>query len=362
MALLALFFILTNAASAGEAYCDACSGDSGWTGAAKLDEIGNPNAGKSEVMPGLSTAQKNRVGIWNKPLAGLEEDNAIENTDNSAQNKDNSKEKLVQNTAKSTPVEENVTVVRSTNAKKMLIPIEDVSDSDVLLDISANATEHIQGSIAIPYSEFLINGSLKPVEEISEILGEAGISHEDSIDIYGECMSCGGGPAPAAFIYWIMKSLGHENVRMLDGNVEDWAKAGKPVTGELTKAARKTYIAVINQDFTATYDYVKNGSAQIVDARTIQEFGANSIPGSINIPYTSVIIDNKIGDETRLAKVFAILNKNQPVVVYTNTGIKGSVVWFSLMLQGYDAKLYSYQNYLINQVVSNQAISGNDTN
>jgi thiosulfate/3-mercaptopyruvate sulfurtransferase len=159
-----------------------------------------------------------------------------------------------------------------------------------------------------------------------------------------------------------MKSLGHENVRMLDGNVEDWAEAGKPVTRELTKAPRKTYTPVINQDFTATYDYVKNGSAQIVDARTIQEFGANSIPGSINIPYTSVIIDNKIGDETRLAKVFAILNKNRPVVVYTNTGIKGSVVWFSLMLQGYDAKLYSYQNYLINQVVSNQAISGNDTN
>ena len=43
------------------------------------------------------------------------------------------------------------------------------------------------------------------------------------------------------------------------------------------------------------------------------------------------------------------LDKNQPVVVYTNTGLKGSVVWFALTLQGYDARLYSYENYLYNQ-------------
>ena len=74
IALLAL--IMVNAASAGEAYCDACKGDSGWSGAAKLDEIGNPNAGKTEVMSGLSTAQKNRVGIWKQPLAGFSENDA----------------------------------------------------------------------------------------------------------------------------------------------------------------------------------------------------------------------------------------------------------------------------------------------
>ena len=62
---------------------DACKGDSGWSGAAKLDEIGNPNAGNAEVMPGLSTAQKNRVGVWKKSLAGFSDENAKEN--NSAQ-------------------------------------------------------------------------------------------------------------------------------------------------------------------------------------------------------------------------------------------------------------------------------------
>ena len=55
LSLLALL-MLVNSAYGGEAYCDACKGDSGWSGAKKLDEIGNPDAGRSEAMPGLSTA------------------------------------------------------------------------------------------------------------------------------------------------------------------------------------------------------------------------------------------------------------------------------------------------------------------
>jgi len=76
---------LANAAHGGEAYCDACKGDSGWSGDKALDQIGNPSAGTAEVMPGLNTAQKNRVGIWKEPLAGFSNDNKTAPV-NSAQN------------------------------------------------------------------------------------------------------------------------------------------------------------------------------------------------------------------------------------------------------------------------------------
>jgi thiosulfate/3-mercaptopyruvate sulfurtransferase len=42
-------------------------------------------------------------------------------------------------------------------------------------------------------------------------------------------------------------------------------------------------------------------------------------------------------------------------VVFTSTGIKASVVWFSLKMLGYDAKLYSWQDWLANQ--ANEGIS-----
>jgi 3-mercaptopyruvate sulfurtransferase SseA len=239
------------------------------------------------------------------------------------------------------------------NTRDILLPIEDVSDKDILLDISELATEHIQGSIAIPYTNFLINGTyLRSEADMTKLMGDAGISRDDPVVIYGECIPCGGGPEPATFVYWIMRSLGQENVRVLDGTVKDWASAGKPMATETTILPAKVYTPHANPDFSADYSFVISGSVQIVDARSMEDFGEGSIPGAINIPYENVIIDGKIEDETKLDRVFAILDKNQPVVVYTNTGVKASAVWFALTLLGYDAKLYSYVNYWDNQIAS----------
>ncbi len=362
-ALLALL-LLANAAHAGEAYCDACKGDGGWDPMAKLDEIGNPNAGKTEVMPGLSTAQKNRVGIWKQPLAGFNEtDNAQEKSsaEESAQENNASESQIAKKTEPRKIAEENATTVRSSRAKSMLAPISELSGTEILLDISENATEHIPGSIALDYTKFLNGSSVRSESELAGMLGEAGISREDPVVIYGECMPCGGGPAPATFVYWIMRSLGQENVRVLDGTISDWAFAGKPTTKETAILPAKTYASQVNANLAADYDYVRGGSAQIVDARIMHEFGMGSIPGAINIPYENVLVNSSIKDESRLAPVFAFLDKNRPVVVYTNTGLKASVVWFALTMQGFDARLYSYENYLYNQVAAARADAINAT-
>ncbi|MHB8117197.1 MAG: sulfurtransferase [Methanothrix sp.] len=360
LALLALL-VLANAAYGGEAYCDACKGDSGWDPMKKLDEIGNPNAGKTEVMSGLSTAQKNRVGIWKQPLAGFNKTNESNSLQENVQVNNASESQVAKKTEQRKIAEENASIVRSAKAKELLAPIDEVTGSVALLDISENATEHITGSIAIPYTDFLNGTNVRSEAELAKMLGDAGISRDDPVVIYGECMPCGGGPAPATFVYWIMKSLGQENVRVLDGTVKDWAQAGKPTATETAILPAKTYTAQINPDFAADYNYVKSGSAQIVDARTMSEFGAGSIPGAINIPYENVIINSKIRDETKLDRVFAFLDKNQPVVVYTNTGLKGSVVWFAMTLLGYDARLYSYENYLYNQAALGKADATNAT-
>ena len=362
-ALLALL-LLANSAHAGEAYCDACKGDGGWDPMAKLDEIGNPNAGKTEVMPGLSTAQKNRVGVWKQPLAGFNEtDNAQEKSsaEESAQENNASESQIAKKTEPRKIAEENATTVRSSGAKSMLAPISELSGTEILLDISENATEHIPGSIALDYTKFLNGSSVRSESELAGMLGEAGISREDPVVIYGECMPCGGGPAPATFVYWIMRSLGQENVRVLDGTISDWAFAGKPTTKETAILPAKTYASQVNANLAADYDYVRGGSAQIVDARIMHEFGMGSIPGAINIPYENVLVNSSIKDESRLAPVFAFLDKNRPVVVYTNTGLKASVVWFALTLQGFDARLYSYENYLYNQVAAARADAINAT-
>jgi thiosulfate/3-mercaptopyruvate sulfurtransferase len=37
------------------------------------------------------------------------------------------------------------------------------------------------------------------------------------------------------------------------------------------------------------------------------------------------------------------------VVVYTNTGVKASMIWLPLCLLGYDAKVYAWQDWKADQ-------------
>jgi len=238
---------------------------------------------------------------------------------------------------------------RSQSFASVLVPIGNVSSNCTLLDISPNATERIPGSIAIPYIIFLNGTILKSVPELAKILGDAGISNETCIIIYGECQPCGGGPSAATYVYWIMKYLGHKNVKLLDGSIDDWVAAKLPTVTEAQVLPRKNYTPTLNANLFATYEYVHSKKAKIVDARTAAEVKAGSIPGAVNIPYDSVLDGKKIKDEADLQKLFATLGKDEPVVVYTNTGVKASMVWFALSLLGYDARIYSWQDWQAHQ-------------
>jgi thiosulfate/3-mercaptopyruvate sulfurtransferase len=225
-----------------------------------------------------------------------------------------------------------------------------VSGSDVVLDISPNATKYVNGAVNINYEKFLgEGGSLKPVSEISRILGEAGISRNDSLVITGECLPCGGGPSPAVFSYWLLKYLGHDSVRVLDGGIGDWEAAGLNTSDKPAIRPKTNYVPSLRPELLATYDFVVNGGAQVVDARPARDFGMGSIPGAVNIPYENVLENGRIKREADLEEVFSILRKDKPAVVYTNVGIEASLVWLALDIMGYDARLYSWRDWLENQ-------------
>ena len=231
----------------------------------------------------------------------------------------------------------------------VLIPVEeiDLSDrSDIIIDISPRSAEYIPGAISIPYDRFIDpGGRLEPISQVAGILGEAGISENDSIIIYGECQPCGGGPSAATYVFWILKYLGHEDVRLLDGGIDDWVAGAKPTAPEPERLAPRNYTPSIDADLLATYDFVCDSSPQIIDARTGKEFEAGSIPGAINIPYTSVLEGKRLRNQSELNELFRDLQKDNSVVVYTNTGVKASMIWLPLTILGYDARIYAWQDW-----------------
>ncbi len=231
----------------------------------------------------------------------------------------------------------------------VLIPVEEIDLSDrsnIIIDISPRSAEYIPGAISIPYDRFIDpGGRLEPISQVAGILGEAGISENDSIIIYGECQPCGGGPSAATYVFWILKYLGHEDVRLLDGGIDDWVAGANPTAPEPERLAPRNYTPSIDADLLATYDFVCDSRPQIIDARTGKEFEAGSIPGAINIPYTSVLEGKRLRNQSELNELFRDLQKDNSVVVYTNTGVKASMIWLPLTLLGYDARIYAWQDW-----------------
>jgi thiosulfate/3-mercaptopyruvate sulfurtransferase len=326
--------------------CTACQGtDEDWTKSASAFLEGKP---VENTEPILFTAKSARQGYQALKSDDPDPDATSPGTANSdAINADAASPDIAKDSSKTLPK-------RSESFSRLLVPITsdlNASDlsADVVLDISPNATEYIPGAININYENFLGDDKrLKSVSEMAKILGDAGISQDDSVIIYGECQPCGGGPSAATYVYWIMKYLGHENVRLLDGGIDDWVTARSPTETKPSVLPPKIYTPTIKPELLATYEYVLNGEAQIVDARTTEQLAAGTIPGAINMPYEDVLDDKRIKEEGDLMKLFSGLNKDKPVIVYTDTGVKATMPWFALTLMDYDARLYSWQDWLAN--------------
>jgi thiosulfate/3-mercaptopyruvate sulfurtransferase len=227
----------------------------------------------------------------------------------------------------------------------ILKPIKSVSSSDVVIDVSNDdgyAKAHIKSAIHIPTRSFLDgDGNLKEMVELAQVLGNAGISRDDSVVLYGSSESSG----EAEFAFWVLSYLGQKEITLLDGNLEDWKAAGLPDESSENKKDVVVYDPDINSDVLAEYEYVKSGQAQIADARPFAEFGKGRITGSAALDPANVIKGDRIKDVSGLDMVFARLGKDKPIVVYSDDYSRSSLVWFALKLMGYETAIYTWEDW-----------------
>jgi thiosulfate/3-mercaptopyruvate sulfurtransferase len=345
MCILLMVAIFAGAVSSVNGECTACKGGSPTTQQDVLNNewavfLGKENA-TTEVMSSTGGLVNPRYNRENNPSLQAEKSQALASVTGA--------ESPTDSNVSSALLSSRINAKRSDGFASVLVPLESANNSGIILDISPNSTEYIPGAINIPYTEFLGSGGvLKPVSEMAAVLGEAGISEDDSVLIYGECQPCGGGPSAATYVYWIMLYLGHENVKLLDGGIDDWVAALRPTVTQPASLPSHTYTPSIKADLLATYEFVHSGTPQIIDARTAMEYKAGSIPGSVNIPYDQVLDEKRIKDKEDLADLFSSMDKNRSVVVYTNTGVKASMIWLALTLLDYDARIYSWQDWQAN--------------
>jgi len=228
---------------------------------------------------------------------------------------------------------------------EILKSMKSVSSSDVVVDVSngdSYAKSHIENAIHIPTKDFLDgNGNLKTDEELARILGDAGVSKDDSIVLYGNKESSG----EAEFAYFVLSYMGHEDVSLLDGSMPEWKTAGLPTELAKKKMAAVEYKSATNTTLLADYEYLKSNQAQIVDARPFVEFGKGRIPGSVALDPANIVKGDRIKSGNDLSTVFSRLSKDQPIVVYSSDYSRSSLVWYALQLMGYNASIYTWEDW-----------------
>jgi thiosulfate/3-mercaptopyruvate sulfurtransferase len=228
--------------------------------------------------------------------------------------------------------------------------MKSVSSSDVVMDVSngdSYAASHIKDAIHIPTKEFLnAEGNLKTDEELATILGNAGISRDDSIVLYGSKESSG----EAEFAFLVLRYLGQKNVKLLDGSLADWKAAGLPEEASTNILPGKEYKPLIKPEVMTDYEYVKSDQAQIIDVRPFVEFGKGRIPGSIALDPANVIKGDKIKIGADLSTVFSRLDKEKPIVVYSDDYSRSALVWYALQLMGYEASIYTWEDWKTHEV------------
>lgn len=228
---------------------------------------------------------------------------------------------------------------------ELLEPLASVSGSAVLVDVSderPGGSAHIRGAIQLPAKSLLYeNGSLRQVSEIRDILGRAGISRDDSVVVYGSTFGSG----EAAFMVWLLCYLGQEDVSALDGGLDSWTRASLPLETKENLRAPANYTPRLRPELMADYDYVHSGTPQVVDARSFLLFGQGRIKKAFSISSNQVLQDGRIRPGDDLNHTFAVLDRKRPVVVYSDEIYKASLVWYALLLMGYDSRIYTWQDW-----------------
>jgi thiosulfate/3-mercaptopyruvate sulfurtransferase len=165
-------------------------------------------------------------------------------------------------------------------------------------------------------------------------MGKHGVDFDKEIVLY-----CNKG-SNAGRMYWIMKMMGAANVKLLDGNLDAWKAARKPVT-RMPKMPKKTTVnASLNRTSYLTMADVKSqrgkSNVVLVDARKDEYFNGTDpkskghIEGAISIN-SDLMRDEKglIKSAEELNKLFASkgVTKDKEIILYCQTSTRAGLLY-----------------------------------
>ena len=213
---------------------------------------------------------------------------------------------------------------------------------------------HLPGAAHLPYldledfEENLKNGQPAFAQLAASKFAALGLTREADVVVYDS----GDGRAASA-IWYMLRFLGHDRVRILDGGFRKWLKEGRALTQEAPKLVKAAYVPKPRSDWAVKSTDLAR-AAVLVDARSLAEYtgkdsgGAKQgghIPGAKSFPWTQLsgeISTFKSPEAMKKALAAAGITPDKEIVTYCNGGLgRSTYLLAALTLAGYDkVKVY----------------------
>jgi len=177
--------------------------------------------------------------------------------------------------------------------------------------------------------------------EFSRAVGALGIGDDETVVVYD-----GAGMFSAPRVWWSLKAMGHKTVKVLDGGFPKWKREGRPVESGPAHPKTKFFTAIPKPDMVRSFDavmgIVKDGTAQMVDARSTSRFTAEEpepragvrgghMPGAANVHYRKLIAeDGTLKPPAELKAAFSKVELGKPIVTTCGSGLTAAVLSLAL--------------------------------
>ncbi len=225
----------------------------------------------------------------------------------------------------------------------------------------------IPGSVWLPYSQWRgpadNPGAPREAAYYAEMIGKAGVRTDvPTIIVHAENTPMSTGSS--AYVYWIMKSLGAEQLAILRGGFDAWSEGDHPIefkSGRLTPyKANLSFSEEWRAPEQQVYDIsLGDTDGVLLDARPhhmfnrISELGeaiASTIPGARNLPAGTLmqslagefVIEDGVDTVISHYRETNALGSGKDIIVFCHSGQLSALNWFyaSELASIDDVKLY----------------------
>jgi thiosulfate/3-mercaptopyruvate sulfurtransferase len=180
------------------------------------------------------------------------------------------------------------------------------------------------------------------------VLGDAGVGPDTTVVLYG-----GNNNWFAAYGYWLLRHLGFDQVRLLNGGRKAWELEGRELVTEAPELEPTSpkVTGPVRGELRALRDEVlgKLGKIQLVDVRSPEEYRGEAlapphlpqeqaqvpghIPGARNIPWSKAAAEDgrfKTAPELEALYQGEGITPDRGVIAYCRIGERSAHTWFVL--------------------------------